>query len=254
MRLGVEVYHILKNIIKAKYGSVAINVGDEGGFTPNLQDAKEVFNLLVKAIETAGYIEEVKIGIDVAASEFYEKGKYDLDFKNPKKQKTKLKSGEELIDFYEELVEEFPIISIEDPFDQEDWSNYSKLTHKIGKTIQIVGDDLLVTNPRRIKTAKDLKAVNALLLKINQIGTVTESIQAFKFSQAASWGVIVSHRSGETEDSFIADLAVGLSAGQIKAGAPCRSERLCKYNQLMRIEEELGDKSSYAGKKFKKSL
>jgi len=251
MRFGSEVYHNLKSIIVAKYGQDAANVGDEGGFAPNIQSNKEGLNLLVQAIAKAGYTDKVKIGMDVAASEFYKDGKYDLDFKTENNGGKEVRSGEELAALYQEFVKEYPVISIEDPFDQDDWESYSKLTAALGKDTQIVGDDLLVTNPKRIATGIEKKACNALLLKVNQIGTVSESIQAFKDAKAAGWGTMVSHRSGETEDSFIADLVVGLGTGQIKTGAPCRSERLAKYNQLLRIEEELGANAKFAGANFR---
>lgn len=249
LRYGAETYHHLKKVIKDKYGQDAVNVGDEGGFAPNIQDNREGLELLKQAIANAGYIGKVKIGMDVAASEFYKNGKYDLNFKGTKPD---MKTGDEMIKLYEQFAEEFGLVSIEDPFDQDDWTSYPKLTEKVGKQTQIVGDDLLVTNPKRIQKAIDEKSCNALLLKVNQIGTITESIQACKMAQKAGWSVMVSHRSGETEDSFIADLVVGLKTGQIKTGAPCRSERLAKYNQLLRIEEELGNKSKYAGKNFRK--
>jgi enolase len=249
MRMGSETYHHLKKVIKEKYGQDAVNVGDEGGFAPNIQDNKEGLELLKEAIEKAGYKGKVRIGMDVAASEFYKDGKYDLNFKGDKPQ---LKTGDEMIKLYESFVKDYGLVSIEDPFDQDDWITYPKLTEKVNKTTQIVGDDLLVTNPKRIKEAISKKACNSLLLKVNQIGTVTESIEACKLSQEAGWGVMVSHRSGETEDTFIADLVVGLRTGQIKTGAPCRSERLAKYNQLIRIEEELGNKCRYAGQNFRK--
>jgi len=249
MRMGAEVYHNLKKVIKAKYGQDAVNVGDEGGFAPNIQDNKEGLELLKEAIEKAGYTGKVRIGMDVAASEFFKDGKYDLNFKG---NKPDLKTGDQMVKIYEDFVKGYGLISIEDPFDQDDWDTYAKLTKAVGKDVQIVGDDLLVTNPKRIKTGIEKKACNALLLKVNQIGTVTEAIQACKLAQAAGWAVMVSHRSGETEDTFIADLVVGLKTGQIKTGAPCRSERLAKYNQLMRIEEELGKKCRYAGKDLRK--
>jgi enolase len=253
MRAGAEVYHSLKAVIKDKYGQDATNVGDEGGFAPNIQDNKEGLELLKIAIEKAGYTGIVRIGMDVAASEFFvEGGKYDLDFKTKNNDGSKVVTGEGLIELYKDFVKNYDIISIEDPFDQDDWEHYAKLTEVMGEPIQVVGDDLLVTNPKRIQTGIDKKAVNSLLLKVNQIGTVTESIQACKMAQEAGWGVMVSHRSGETEDTFIADLVVGLRTGQIKTGAPCRSERLSKYNQLMRIEEELGDKAKFAGRNFRK--
>lgn len=252
MRYGTEVYQMLKKVIREKYGQDAVNVGDEGGFAPNIQDNKTGLELLREAIEKAGYTGKVKIGIDVAASEFFKDGKYDLDFKNPNNYGLMRKTGDELVTLYRNFVDNFDLISIEDPFDQDDWTSYAKLTSQIGNKVQIVGDDLLVTNPVRIQQAIENKACNALLLKVNQIGTVSEAIHACKEAQAAGWAVIVSHRSGETEDAFIADLAVGLKAGQIKAGAPCRSERLAKYNQLMRIEEELGGNCSYAGEQLRK--
>jgi len=252
VRMGAEVYHHLKAIIKDKYGQDATNVGDEGGFAPNIQDNKEGLVLLTQAIQKAGYEGKVKIGMDVAASEFCNDDKnYDLDFKTKNNDGSKVLTGEKLSSLYQEFVKEFPIVSIEDPFDQDDWTAYAGLTSAIGKNIQIVGDDLLVTNPKRIATAIEKTACNALLLKVNQIGSVTESIEACKMAQAAGWGVMVSHRSGETEDTFIADLVVGLRTGQIKTGAPCRSERLAKYNQILRIEEQLGANASFAGLNFR---
>jgi enolase len=253
MRMGVETYHTLKKIIKKEYSQNAINVGDEGGFAPDIQDIKEGFELLKEAVEKAGYTGKMKMGIDAAASEFYIKDikKYDLDFKDPINDKGMCMTGEGMINFYKKLINDYDLISIEDPFDQDEWKTFSKFTEDVGDNIQIVGDDLLVTNPQRIEKAIEKKACNALLLKVNQIGTVTESIKACKMSQNAGWGVMVSHRSGDTEDTFIADLAVGLRVGQIKAGAPCRSERVAKYNQLLRIEEELGDNCRYAGENFR---
>jgi len=251
MRMGSEVYHNLKGIIVSKYGQDAANVGDEGGFAPNIQGSKEGLDLLKAAIDKAGYTGKVKIGMDVAASEFFADGKYDLDFKTKNNDKSFVKTGEELASLYKEFAKEYPVISIEDPYDQDDWNSYQQLTTDIGKDIQIVGDDLLVTNPKRIERAIKEKTCNALLLKVNQIGTVTESIEACNMSRAAGWGVMVSHRSGETEDSFIADLVVGLGCGQIKTGAPCRSERLAKYNQLLRIEEELGSSATFAGENYR---
>ncbi|OZJ06747.1 Enolase [Bifiguratus adelaidae] len=248
MKMGTEVYHTLKGVIKAKYGQDAVNVGDEGGFAPNIKDAKEGLDLLVAAIEKAGYTGKIKIGMDCAASEFYKDGKYDLDFKNPKSDPSTYLSGEQLSKLYAEYSSSYPIVSIEDPFDQDDWDSWAHLTQN--SNFQIVGDDLTVTNPVRIKDAIEKKACNALLLKVNQIGSVTESIQAATMCQKAGWGVMVSHRSGETEDTTIADLVVGLRTGQIKTGAPCRSERLAKYNQLLRIEEELGSDAIYAGENF----
>ena len=252
MQIGCEVYHNLKKVIKQQYGQDATNVGDEGGFAPNIQDNREGLQLLKVAIANAGYTDKVKIGMDCAASEFYKDGKYDLDFKNPNSDKSKALTGAQLGDLYTSFASEYPIVSIEDCYDQDDWESWSMFTAKTD--VQIVGDDLLVTNPKRIKTAIEAKACNALLLKVNQIGSVTEAIQACKMAQANNWGVMVSHRSGETEDTFIADLVVGLCTGQIKTGAPCRSERLAKYNQLLRIEEELGDLARFAGEKFRNPL
>jgi len=227
-------------------------LGDEGGFAPNIQENKEGLELLKSAIEKAGYTGKVVIGMDVAASEFYKEDKsYDLNFKEDNNDGSQKISGEALKDLYKSFVSEYPIVSIEDPFDQDDWEHYAKMTTEIGTNVQIVGDDLLVTNPKRVQKAIDSKACNALLLKVNQIGSVTESIEAVRMSKKAGWGVMTSHRSGETEDTFIADLAVGLSTGQIKTGAPCRSERLAKYNQLLRIEEELGADAVYAGVNFR---
>lgn len=253
MRMGSEVYHNLKSVIKKKYGQDACNVGDEGGFAPNILDNKEGLDLLVEAIEKAGYTGKMKIGMDVAAAEFWKEDikKYDLDFKTEDNDGSQVKSGEELLAIYEDFVANYPMVSIEDPFDQDDFDSYKLMTEKVGETCQIVGDDLLVTNPTRVKKAIDAKACNALLLKVNQIGSVTESIEAVNMAKAAGWGVMTSHRSGETEDSFIADLAVGLKTGQIKTGAPCRSERLAKYNQLLRIEEELGANAIYTGAQFR---
>ncbi|KAJ3046657.1 hypothetical protein HK097_000659 [Rhizophlyctis rosea] len=251
VKIGSEVYHHLKSVIKKKYGLDATNVGDEGGFAPNIQNPREALDLLQASIAAAGYTGKVKIAMDVAASEFYtDDKKYDLDFKNPQTDKSAALSGEKLGDLYRSFIDEYPIVSIEDPFDQDDWEAYTGLTGSV--SIQIVGDDLTVTNPKRIHTAIEKKACNGLLLKVNQIGTVSESIQAAKLAQSDGWGVMVSHRSGETEDTFIADLVVGLKTGQIKTGAPCRSERMAKYNQLLRIEEELGSKAIYAGENFRR--
>lgn len=250
MRMGCEVYHNLKAVIKAKYGQDACNVGDEGGFAPNIGSNDEGLKLVNEAIAKAGYEGKVKIGMDVAASEFYTEDKmYDLDFKTKDNDGSQKKTGAQMQDMYKSFCENYPVISIEDPFDQDDWEAYTAFT--TDNVCQVVGDDLLVTNPERVQTAIDKKACNALLLKVNQIGSVTESIMAVRMSKEAGWGVMASHRSGETEDSFIADLAVGLSTGQIKTGAPCRSERLSKYNQLLRIEEELGDEAVYAGDSYR---
>eukprot|EP00038_Savillea_parva_P006421 m.163708 g.163708 ORF g.163708 m.163708 type:complete len:445 (+) comp12327_c0_seq1:89-1423(+) len=251
MKMGTETYHHLKKVIKAKYGQDACNVGDEGGFAPNIQDNEEALTMIMEAIKNAGYEGKFKICMDPAASEFCKDGKYDLAFKSndgagsPADQHI---TPQQLTEVYRGFIEKFPIVSIEDGHGEEDWEGFASMVEQTD--IQIVGDDLTCTNPVRIQKAIDKKAANALLLKVNQIGTVTESITAAKMSQAAGWGVMVSHRSGETEDSFIADLVVGLCTGQIKTGAPCRGERLAKLNQLLRIEEELGDAAIYAGDRF----
>jgi len=257
MKMGSETYHHLKSLTKKKFGQDATNVGDEGGFAPNILVNSDALDLIVEAIKVAGYTGKIGIAMDVAASEFWKAdiNKYDLDFKNSEagdlSDKSRYVSPTELADIYCDFIKNYPIVSIEDPFDQDDWEGYVHFTERVGKETQVVGDDLLVTNPTRIQTGIDKKACNALLLKVNQIGTLTESIQAAKMSLKEGWGVMVSHRSGETEDSFIADLVVGLQTGQIKTGAPCRSERLAKYNQLLRIEEDLGDKAVYAGNNWR---
>lgn len=250
MQMGAETYQCLKSVIKKKYGQDATNVGDEGGFAPNIMNNKEALELIKEAVASAGYTGKIKIAMDTAASEFWnnDMSKYDLDFKSPAgnpDDKERYKTPQELGDVYRSFIKEYPIVSIEDPFDQDDWEGYTAFTASIQE--QVVGDDLLVTNPKRIQTALDKKACNALLLKVNQIGSLTEAIDACNMAQKSGWGVMVSHRSGETEDSFIADLVVGLCTGQIKTGAPCRSERLSKYNQLLRIEEELGANAKFAG-------
>ncbi|GMM31130.1 phosphopyruvate hydratase [Martiniozyma asiatica (nom. inval.)] len=251
MRMGSEVYHALKSLAKKKYGQSAGNVGDEGGVAPNLSTPQEALDLIVEAINSAGYEGKVKIAMDSASSEFYINGKYDTDYKNPNTDGSKAYTGEQLGDLYAELLSKYPIVSLEDPFAEDDWATWSSQFPKL--PIQIVADDLTVTNPARIATAIEKKAASGLLLKINQIGTISESIQAAKDAFAAGWGVMVSHRSGETEDTFIADLTVGLRTGELKSGAPARSERMAKYNQLLRIEEELGDKAIYAGANFMKA-
>jgi enolase len=254
MRYGSEVYQKLKALAKKKYGQSAGNVGDEGGVAPDIQTAEEALDLITEAIESAGYTGKVKIAMDVASSEFYktEEKKYDLDFKNPDSDPSKWITYEQLADQYKHLASKYPIVSIEDPFAEDDWEAWSYFFKT--SDFQIVGDDLTVTNPQFIKKAIELKACNALLLKVNQIGTVSEAIQAAKDAYGAGWGVMVSHRSGETEDVTIADIAVGLRTGQIKTGAPARSERLAKLNQILRIEEELGDKAIYAGTRFRDAV
>jgi enolase len=257
MKMGTEVYHNLKAVIKKKYGEDATNVGDEGGFAPNIGGAEEGLELLMAAISKAGYDGKIKIAMDVAASEFANEErpspKYDLKKKQTPNDGSGVKTGEELQALYEGYVAKYPIVSIEDPFEQEDWACTKSLTTSLGKNVQIVGDDILVTNPVRVKRAIESQTCNALLLKVNQIGSVTEAIEAVVMAQTAGWGVMTSHRSGETEDSFIADLAVGLATKAIKTGAPCRSERLSKYNQLLRIEESLEGTGLYPGEQFRSS-
>jgi len=250
MKIGSEVYHNLRGVIKDKFGLDATAVGDEGGFAPNIQDNEEALTLLTDAIEKAGYTGKVEIGMDVAASEFFKgDSKYDLDFKTENNDGSKVIDSGKLADMYRDWASRYPICSVEDPFDQDDWDSWTAYCASVKH--QVVGDDLTVTNPKRIQTGIDKKACNCLLLKVNQIGSVTEAIAAHKLAKSAGWGTMVSHRSGETEDPFIADLVVGLSTGQIKTGAPCRSERLCKYNQMLRIEEELGSAAKFAGKSFR---
>ncbi|MBN2250911.1 MAG: phosphopyruvate hydratase [Candidatus Altiarchaeota archaeon] len=238
VRISAEVYQTLKGVIKERYGKDAINVGDEGGFAPPLSRPEEPLDLIWQAVEKSGHAGAVKLGIDAAASELYTDGCYVLEGK-------KL-SPEELAERYARLIADYPLASMEDVYAQDDWDSWQNFTEDFGSKVQIVGDDLLVTNPKRIEKAVSAGACNALLLKINQIGTISESIDAAKISLDSGWNVMVSHRSGETEDPYIADLAVGLGSGEIKSGAPCRSERTVKYNQLLRIEEELGEKARYS--------
>ena len=255
MVIGCEVFHNLKAIIKKKHGGDATLIGDEGGFAPPVS-VDTSMELLMEAVDRAGYSDKVTVGLDVAASEFLVPGEnaYDLDFKTkgPEKDLKAILTGDEMVEYYKKMIRDYPIMTIEDPFDQDDWTNWIKLCQEVGKDVQIVGDDLTVTNISKIQEAVDRGACNALLLKVNQIGSVTESIDAVKLSKQNGWGVMTSHRSGETEDAYIADLAVGLCTGQIKTGAPCRGERTAKYNQLLRIEEELGENAVYAGADFRK--
>ncbi|OBZ68487.1 Enolase [Grifola frondosa] len=248
MKMATETYHTLKKVISAKYGIDAVNVGDEGGFAPNVSGADEALELLSEAIKKAGYEGRVKIGFDVASSEFFKDGKYDLDFKNPNSDPSKWITGVQLAEVYRGYLEKYPIVFIEDPFAEDDWEAWAHFM-KHGVDVEIIADDLTVTNPLRIKRAVEENSCNGLLIKLNQIGTVSETIQAAQLAQSAGWGVMVSHRSGETESTVIADLVVGLGVGQIKTGAPARSERVAKYNELLRIEEELAGKSIYAGEK-----
>ena len=234
-----EVYQTLKKLLKQKYGPSAINVGDEGGFAPNLASTSEAVDIIIEAIEAAGFLmgADFVLGIDAAASEFYEDDFYNIDGK-------KL-TNDELLEYYLDLLRDYPFKSIEDPFDEKDFRSFSKLTAKVDTSVQIVDDDLTVTNINILKKAIEEKAGNVLLLKVNQIGSLTEAINAAKMAFNNGFNVMVSHRSGETEDSFISDLAVGLCTGQMKTGATARSDRNCKYNQLLRIEEMLGDNAIY---------
>lgn len=245
LQMGSETYHHLKAVISEKYGTHGCSVGEDGGFAPSVTGVREGLDLVKEAIGRTGYSEKLKIAIDVDATEFCRGTKYDLDFKSPNKSGQNFKSAEDMIDMYKELCTDYPIASIEDPFDKEDWE-HAKYFSNLG-ICQVVGDDLLMSNPKRIERAVQDSACNALLLKVNQIGTVTEAIEVVKLAKDAHWGVVISQRSGETEDAFIADFCVGLGISQIKAGAPCRGERLSKYNQLLRIEEDLGDQAVYVG-------
>ena len=237
VRIGAEVFHNLKKVLNEK--GLATGVGDEGGFAPNLENNSEGFELIMKAINKAGYEpgKDVKLAIDVAASEFYKDGMYVLAGEN------RSLTTKELIDFYEELVNKYPIISIEDPVDENDWEGFKLITEKLGDRVQLVGDDLFVTNKKCLQMGIDNHAGNAILLKVNQIGTITETIETIELAKKNNYKTIISHRSGETEDTTIADLAVGLNLGQIKTGSMSRTDRICKYNQLMRIEEELNKKT-----------
>ncbi len=243
LRWGVEVYHALRSVLKTK-GYTTL-VGDEGGFAPTLSANQEAVEIILEAISIAGYKpgEDISIALDPAASEFYDDKKKLYKLRTERKELT----SEEMVNYWVDWVEQFPIVSIEDGLAQDDWSGWKALTKKIGEKIQIVGDDLLVTNPKRVQKGIEEKACNALLVKLNQIGTLTETIEAVELCKKAGWRAVTSHRSGETEDTTIADLAVALNMGQIKTGAPARSDRVAKYNQLLRIEEGLGEAASYAG-------
>ena len=243
LRMCAEIYHTLKSLLKKQGLDTA--VGDEGGFAPNLPDAKAALQCLKQAVEQAGYQMEtdIKIALDVAASELYNADFKTYEFPGESKMRGEkvIRSAEELIDYYAELIQEFPIYSIEDPLDEEDWDGWELLTVRLGRDVQLVGDDLFVTNVDRLKKGIEKSVANAILVKVNQIGTLTEAIEAIALAQKSGYQAIVSHRSGETEDTTIADLAVAFNTGQIKTGAPCRSERVAKYNRLLRIEEEVGD-------------
>jgi enolase len=241
IQTGAEVYHALKKVLKDR--KLDTNVGDEGGFAPSLPSNKDAVEAILAAIESAGYRpgKDCYIALDPASSEFYQNGKYVLA------REGRTLTPAEMVEFYVKWVDKYPIISIEDGMAEDDWEGWQLITQKLGSRIQLVGDDLYVTNVRRLKKGIDLKASNAILIKLNQIGTLTETLEAIKTARAAGWTAIVSHRSGETEDTTIADLCAGLGTGQIKTGAPCRSERTAKYNRLMKIEGELGKKAKYAG-------
>ena len=248
LRWGAEIYHSLKSVLKKK--GLATSIGDEGGFAPNLESNRAALDLILVAIENAGFKAgtQIALAMDVAATEFFEDGKYKFE--------GKLLTSEQMIAYYSELVSAYPLVSIEDPLDEDDWSGWAELTAELGEKIQIVGDDLFVTNIERLTRGIESKTANALLVKVNQIGSLTETIDAVNLAHQNNYKSMMSHRSGETEDTTIADLAVALSCGQIKTGAPARSERVAKYNQLLRIEEELGSDAIYAGRsafpRFKK--
>jgi enolase len=241
MRMGVEVYHALRGLLRDE--GLNTNVGDEGGFAPSLATNGKAVELLVKAIEGAGYIpgQDCFLALDPAASEFYQDGKYVLA------REGKTLSSEEMVSYYADWVSRYPIISIEDGIAEDDWEGWRLLTERIGDRVQVVGDDLYVTNTERLARGIAEKASNSILIKLNQIGTLTETVAAIRMAHRAGWTAVVSHRSGETEDTTIADLSVAMNTGQIKTGAPCRSERVCKYNRLLEIEDELGSSAHYAG-------
>ena len=242
LRMGAEIFHALKKVLKDKGYNTA--VGDEGGFAPDLKSNEEALEVIVAAIKAAGYKpgDDVMLALDVAASELYKDGKYILE-----NEKQKEKSAADMVDFYADLVERYPIISIEDGMAENDWDGWKLLTDRLGDRIQIVGDDLFVTNTSILKEGIDKGIANSILIKVNQIGTLTETLDAIEMAKRAGYTAIISHRSGETEDTFIADLAVATNAGQIKTGSLCRTDRVCKYNQLLRIEDELGDVALFGG-------
>jgi len=238
LRMSTETYYILKGMLHVKYGARGTLIGDEGGFVPPIGNVQDRLAIMSDAINAAGYRGKIKLAIDCASSQFYRNGKYNVA--------GKLYSPGELVDFYSELCSRFDVISVEDGMAEDDWAGWAELTRKLGKKVQIIGDDLTATNVKRIKQAIEKKAMNSLLLKLNQIGTVSEAIDAATLAFSQKWAVVVSHRSGETEDTFIADAVVGLQANQSKFGAPARSERTAKYNRLLEIEQELGKKAVYA--------
>jgi enolase len=243
LQMSAEVYHTLKGLLKAK--GLSTGVGDEGGFAPDLSSNEEAIKIIIEAIEKAGYVpgKDIYIALDPAASEFFEDGKYNLAGEG------RILTPEQMADYYVELANKYPIISIEDGMAEEDWAGWKYLTDKIGDRVQLVGDDLFVTNTDRLKMGIERKTANSILIKLNQIGTLTETLNAIEMAERAGYTAVVSHRSGETEDTSIADLVVAVNAGQIKTGAPARSERVAKYNQLLRIEEELDEMAEYRGLK-----
>jgi len=246
LRMGAEVFHTLRKVLTDK--GYITTTGDEGGFAPNLQSNEEALQVIMQSIEKAGYIpgKDIFIALDPASSEFYKDGKYVL-----KAEKDSVKTSEEMVEFYAKWVEKYPIFSIEDGLAEDDWDGWKLLTDKIGKKIQIVGDDLFVTNTKRLKQGIDKGIANSILIKVNQIGTLTETLNAIFMAMTAKYTAVVSHRSGETEDSTIADIAVATNAGQIKTGSLCRTDRICKYNQLLRIEQILGEEAVYGGSLLK---
>lgn len=247
IRICTEIYHFLKIILKERKLSTA--VGDEGGFAPDLEDSRDVLELIVQAVERAGYEagKDIVIAIDAAASELYdeERGVYYFPGESQMKGEDIFRDSREMISYYEKLTEDYPIVSIEDGLEEDDWEGWKLMTERLGNRIQLVGDDLFVTNRKRLGCGIRLKAANAILVKVNQIGTLSEAMDAVEMAHHAGYRAVISHRSGETEDSFIADLAVAVGAGQIKTGAPCRSDRNAKYNQLLRISENLGELAVY---------
>jgi enolase len=244
LRMAAETYHELAKIVKERYGVGAKNVGDEGGYAPDMTMTQEALECLMRAIENVGYSKEISLALDPAASSFYDGNKktYLLDGKSM--------TSQEVVDFWAQLAETYPIVSIEDPFQEEDFESFAVLTERVGSHVQIVGDDIFVTDVKRIEKGIEKRAANSVLIKLNQVGTVTEAVNAIDLARDNSWTAVVSHRSGETEDPMIADFVVGMGTGQIKSGAPARGERTAKYNQLLRIEEELGLRARYAGKDF----
>lgn len=245
LRMGAEVFHSLKKVLSER--GLACGVGDEGGFAPNLGSNREALELIVEAIEKAGYKpgDDVKLGLDVAATEMYDKETKLYDLKHEGKKLT----AEQIVDLYEEWVNNFPIVTIEDGLDEEDWDGWKVLTERLGKKVQLVGDDLFVTNTERLERGIEAGVANSILIKVNQIGTITETLDAIEMAKRAGYTAVISHRSGETEDTTIADLAVAVNAGQIKTGAPSRTDRVAKYNQLLRIEEMVGEQARYCGMK-----